>query len=119
MQEDKSPNVRLINGSTNHEGFIQVKIDDDGWKLICARDNTFIFTLVCQELGFQGGQRIRYDVFSGKFKPNFSFCYLTNSKSDGTASLRSRLSNKAILKSHTVRRAISYSCVGKKLTIIS
>ena len=79
MQEDKSPNVRLINGSTNHEGFIQVKIDDDGWKLICARD-TFIITLVCQELGFQGGQLIRYDVFFGEFKPNFSFYYFTDSK---------------------------------------
>ena len=69
MGGDKPPIVRLVNGSRDREGFVQIQVKKDLWGLLCTSTSTFITTLVCQELGFQGGQIVRNSYFLGEFEP--------------------------------------------------
>lgn len=49
--------VRLTNGSSPLEGFIQLK-KDDKWVDICYA-NVHVCNLVCQELGYHSGRLVR------------------------------------------------------------
>ncbi|CAB4037707.1 deleted in malignant brain tumors 1 -like, partial [Paramuricea clavata] len=61
--ETPSGNIRLVNGSNDREGFIQMRTKSQNnykWGIIC-NTNQVITTLVCQELGFQSGSLVRYN----------------------------------------------------------
>jgi hypothetical protein len=60
--ETPSGNIRLVNGSNDQEGFIQIRTTSQNnykWGMIC-NTNQIITTLVCQELGFQSGRFVQY-----------------------------------------------------------
>jgi hypothetical protein len=60
--ESPSGNIRLVNGSNDQEGFIQIRTTSQNnykWGMIC-NTNQIITTLVCQELGFQSGRFVQY-----------------------------------------------------------
>ena len=49
IKQTKKPSIRLINGTRNHEGFVEIFRDGQWHPLTLGR---FEANIVCQELGF-------------------------------------------------------------------
>lgn len=72
----QGPNeIRLVNGSTNHEGRIEIK-HNGVWGTICDDDfNEDAAKVVCKRLGYIGKSSVKKDSFFGPGKEYFYYSF--------------------------------------------